>query len=297
MRVDGTASSAIVGHSWVERYKLMTRIGALVALLLTAESVFGCTGPFAVGSADWNLFDAARGREIPVRVHYPAAQPGGSPLMGCAFPSLSFGHGFTIAHTAYEYLATGLAAAGVVVALPATEGGLSPNHAAFGADLRFVATTIGDHPTLVNVLGPVRAVGGHSMGGGAAVLAGTGLDGYLGLAPANTNPSAIVAAAAISVPALLITGSRDCVTPRVQHADPIFQALATPLADKRIVEIVGGSHCQFSGGSLTCSLGEQSCGGSATIGASVQQNQVLAEVVAFLRALAPRDLGFADGFE
>ncbi len=258
-----------------------------------------CTGPYAVGTVQTTLVDSERGRSVPVRVHYPATLAGSNTaaVNGCAFPVLAFGHGFTIAHTSYGYLADGLATHGVVVVLPATEEGFSPSHASFGADLRFAANAVRNIDALRAAVGPVRAIGGHSMGGGAAILGGAGLDGYFGLAPANTNPSAITAAPFVVAPALILLGSRDCVTPRAQHADPIFQALATPLADKRMIEIAGGSHCQFSVGSLTCGIGEQSCGGSATISQAVQQAATLAEAIPFLRGLHAPDLVWSAGFE
>ena len=41
------------------------------------------------------------------------------------------------------------------------------------------------------------------------------------LAPAETSPSAIAAASGIVAPTLIITGSRDCVTPSAAQAGPI----------------------------------------------------------------------------
>lgn len=281
-------------------------LGLLLTALAPSERAAGgsgCAAPFAVGTATASYADPARaGRAVAVRVHYPAvvAGSGSAALTGCGFPLVAFGHGFTIGNGSYPYLADGLAAAGYIVVLPGTESGLSPDHAQFGRDLSFVLQATASAPQWQAAAGPRRAIGGHSMGGGAAVLALAGapaVDALFALAPAETNPSAIAAAATISAPSLLITGSRDCVAPTAQHAGPIHAALATPATAKSLVDINGASHCQFSGASLTCSIGEQSCGGSATITASDQQGQTLALLLPWLQQVLGAGLAFADGFE
>ena len=275
--------------------------GAAVSNTLLAAGA--CTAPYPIGSAQLNFIDSERaGRAVPVRVRYPALSSGAgaAAINGCAFPVVVFGHGFTIANSSYDYLADALAAAGFIVALPGTEAGLSPSHAEFARDLQFALTAVATAPTWSAAAGSARAIGGHSMGGGAAVLAvsGSANTALFALAPAETTPSAINAAGTIAAPALLITGSRDCVTPSAQHAGPIYAALATALPQKRLVDIIGGSHCQFSSGSLTCSLGEQSCGGSASISVTDQQSQMLALLLPWLRqVLGPNDRVYADGFE
>jgi predicted dienelactone hydrolase len=279
--------------------------GVLLAVLLSADAAAAstCAPPHAVGTTQPTLADPARAnRAVATRVHYPASSAGaGTPaLTGCNFPVVAFGHGFTIGTSAYGYLAEALAAAGFIVILPGTEGGLSPDHAEFGRDLAFVVNALVQSSPWNLAAGPGRAIGGHSMGGGAAVLgvsAASGIDALFAFAPANTNPSAIAAAANITAPSLLITGSRDCVTPTPDHADPIYAALATPPALKQQIDIEGASHCQFTSGSLTCTIGETSCGGSATINVGNQQAQALALLIPWLgQQLAPAEL-LIDGFE
>ena len=277
----------------------------LLAALLAADAAGAstCAGPHAVGTTQLTLIDPARAnRAVATRVHYPAASAGaGTPAVaGCGFPVVALGHGFTIGNSAYAYLADALAEAGFIVVLPGTEGGLSPDHAEFGRDLAFVGDALVQNSPVTLAAGPGRVIGGHSMGGGAAVLGVAGashIDALFAFAPANTNPSAITAAASISAPALLITGSRDCVTPSANHASPIFSALATPAGLKQQIDIEGGSHCQFTSGSVTCSIGESSCGGSATISVASQQSQALALLIPWLRQrFTPAEL-LVDGFE
>lgn len=276
----------------------------LLASALAQGKAANCVPPYAVGTTLPTLVDPARNdRSIALRVHYPATAGGaGSPaLTGCGFPVIAFGHGFTIGASAYDWLASSLAAAGFIVVMPTTEGGLSPDHAEFGRDLGFITETLTATSPWNLAAGSARAIGGHSMGGGSAVLgvAGTsGIAALFALAPAQTTPSAITAASGIAVPTLFITGSRDCVTPVAAHAGPILTALATPEPRKQLIDIDGASHCQFSGGSLTCSIGEGSCGGAATISASSQQSQTLALLIPWLQQqLAPESALLADGFE
>lgn len=278
-------------------------VGGLMLALAAGSALAGsCTGPFAVGMAQPGFNDPARaGRAVATRVHYPAtvAGTGAAAIGGCGFPVIAFGHGFTIANSAYAYLADGLASAGYIVVLPATESGLSPSHLEFGRDLAFVLGAVATAPQWAAAAGSGRAIGGHSMGGGAAVLAVSAANPatvLFALAPAETNPSAVTAASAIAAPALLITGSRDCVTPTAQNAGLIHAALQTPGTQKLLVDIGGASHCQFTTGSFTCSVGEQSCGGSATIALADQHAQTLALLLPWLeQVLAPAP--FADGFE
>ena len=71
-----------------------------------------------------------------------------------------------------------------------------------------------------------------------------------------------------------------------------------PAKERRIQEILGASHCQFASNSLTCNLGEQSCGGAATITLQAQQSQTLQIALDFLNARPwPADTLFFDDFE
>lgn len=258
-----------------------------------------CAGAMAVGSSTRTYVDANRNnRAVGVRIDYPALNAGSNsePRRNCNFASLSFGHGFTISADAYQWLRDALVPAQLVLLRPSTESGLAPNHLEFARDLNFVQDAIRGDPFFANVLGPVRIVGGHSMGGGAAFLAAAerAPSALIGFAPAETNPSAIAAASQIQAPVLLLTGSRDCVTPLAQHVLPMLAALAS--TDRTHVDISGASHCQFSDGSLTCSFGENSCAGGATISALAQQQRVRDILLPWLAQRLGNVL-FRSGFE
>ena len=84
-------------------------------------------------------------------------------------------------------------------------------------------------------------------------------------------PSAIDAAQSLTIPALLFSGSVDCVTPPEDHQIPMFNALASEC--KYLITITGASHCQFAENSFTCNLGEIACD-SPTISRFAQQQTV-----------------------
>jgi len=111
------------------------------------------------------------------------------------------------------------------------------------------------------------------MGGGASILAASGHPGITAvanLATANTNPSAIEAAPRVVAPALMFSGSLECVTPPGQHQIPICSALGSPCRAR--VTLEGASHCQLAEYSFTCGLGE---GGSPAPTISRQQQHAL----------------------
>lgn len=226
-----------------------------------------------VGHVSVTYLDPARGnRSVGIELYYPAVTPGnGAPFAAPppeGFPLVAFGHGFQMIVQAYENVWTALAPAGYVVALPITGGELFPNHAEFGADLSFViqklrAESANPGSFLFLKLSGRAAVMGHSMGGGASFLAADAnptIDALAVLAPANTNPSSITAAAGITVPTLVFSGSKDCVASASQHQLPMYDASASSC--KTYVSVTGGSHCQFGINNTICSLGEIFCGGA-----------------------------------
>jgi pimeloyl-ACP methyl ester carboxylesterase len=226
--------------------------------------------PYAIGHTSRDFVDPERGgRHVPTEIYYPADTPGedvpvaGPP--GTRFPLLSFGHGYLMEWTAYENVWTPLVETGYVMALPRTEGNLFPDHEQLAIDLVFVIEQLqlaGQQPSSIffDRIAATAGVMGHSMGGGASLLAaalGAQIDVVANLAAAETNPSAIAAAATITQPALLFSGSNDCVTPPPDHQIPMYDALESSC--KTWIGIDGGSHCQFAQPNFLCELGEAAC--------------------------------------
>ncbi len=245
----------------------MQSIPLIVRLFAASLSLVALpASAYQIGQRVMTYQDAARGnRNIGTDIFYPADTSGANvpvaaPPVG-GFPVIAFGHGFTIGSNLYSFVEE-LAADGYIVVLPATETGFAPNHTNFGEDLAFLVNALkaaGATPAsfLYGAVAARGAVGGHSMGGGASFLGAqgdAGVDAVFGFASANTNPSAIAAAANVTVPTLLLAAGNDCVAPPSSHQIPIYDASAS--ACRAYVEIDGASHCQFNDYSLTCDIGE-----------------------------------------
>jgi hypothetical protein len=178
------------------------------------------------------------------------------------FPFIVFGHGFVMNYTAYESLTNALVSSGYVLIFVETEGGFAPSHNAYGLDLAYVADYFFTENSIAgsefeNHLIDRCAIMGHSMGGGSSWLAATSsssVDCIAGLAPAETNPSAIAAASNVNVPALVLSGSSDAVTPPADHHIPIYEGTASEC--KIFVDILNGSHCGYADSGSLCDFGE-----------------------------------------
>lgn len=237
--------------------------------------------PYFIGKRTENLSDPDRNnRAVPTEIYYPALSAGNNATIAAGnFPLIVFGHGFVMSYTAYENISDFLVPKGYIIAFANTENGLSPNHGAFGADLSFIARQLSEqlNSTSGNFwfekFNGKKAVMGHSMGGGASMLAASGnsiFDLVVGIAPAETNPSASAAAAQIAAPMLVFAGSNDGVTPPPQHQLPIYNAALNSVC-RTYISITGGGHCFFANSSFTCELGEGASNPQPTINRAQQQ--------------------------
>ncbi|MFK7787283.1 MAG: T9SS type A sorting domain-containing protein [Crocinitomicaceae bacterium] len=225
------------------------------------------------------------GRQIQSEVYYPADVAGTdvAAAMG-EHPVIVFGHGFVMAWDAYANIWEELVPQGYIMVFPRTEGNFSPSHDDFGMDLALLVTKIQELNTtggsiLENHVAAKSAIMGHSMGGGSSFLAAasnTSIETVIGLAPAETNSSAISAAAQVTVPALVFSGSGDAVTPATDHHLPIYNATASSC--KNYVDITGGAHCYYANSNFNCDFGEGTSGGNITITRS-EQHQILFDIV------------------
>ncbi len=239
------------------------------ALLFPILTTFSIAQPFAIGYTNANFEDASRAdRPVPTEIHYPAAVAGQDvAVQGTNLPVVVVGHGFVMGIGAYLNIVNELVPNGYIVALVDTETGL-PDHEAFGLDLQFAVAEIqalGANPSIFQgKIGPNAALMGHSMGGGASFLAApnANITCMATMAPAETTPSAIAAAANITIPALIFAGEDDCVAGIADHQQPMYDALGTDC--KTMIEVLGGSHCKFAESNIACTTGELLCMGSLT---------------------------------
>ncbi|MEO8591120.1 MAG: hypothetical protein ABI432_17200 [Flavobacteriales bacterium] len=235
--------------------------------------------PYVIGDRTIDFFDATRNRTITTDLYYPGVAAGGDVAVATGeFPVLVVGHGFVMGVGSYANFWNYFVPKGYIVALPTTEGGFAPDHAAFGADLAYVAQALqaanvdGASPFFGHVAA-ASALMGHSMGGGASVLGAAGnasIQAVVSFAPAETDPSAIAAAANVLVPTMVFAASEDCVAPIADHQGPIYDALTVPC--RAFVNILGGGHCYFAESNFNCSFGELTCGPDLTISREEQHN-------------------------
>ena len=264
--------------------------------LLFVFAFFSIGFSFAQGLGHTTLTftDATRNnRSIPCEVYYPALSAGDNIaaldpafLALSGYPAIAVGHGFVIGAANYDLIAEQLIPFGFVVALVNTETGFAPNHQEFGLDLAFVTHALQQESQnstsiLYNIVNQEKeAIIGHSMGGGAAWLAAASdplIDAVVGLAPAETNPSAIAAAASVNCNTLVFSGSEDAVTPPGDNHQPIFDGTN---GCKTFVSLTGGSHCGFIDSGTLCDFGEP-LGGS--LPRADQQEAYLTLMTAWLR--------------
>ena len=233
------------------------------------------TGGFGTGGG--------AGRQIQTEIYYPSFTAGENTAVASFpnFPVIVFGHGFAMSWDAYSNIWQHLVPQGYILAFVRTEGSLipAPSHGDFGDDLALVATKMlalnGNVGSLFN--GKVKqkvVIMGHSMGGGATMLAAennSSIAGIVGLAPAETNPSAVSVCGNISVPALIFSGSNDGVTPPIDNHLPMYQGLAS--ACKSYVSITGGAHCYFANSNFNCDFGESTSSQGISITRAEQQQK------------------------
>jgi pimeloyl-ACP methyl ester carboxylesterase len=260
-----------------------------IVTLLFAVVPFFAMAQFPIGHRTITFNDPARtggygsgggpGRQIQCEIYYPAVSAGENTTTAVGeFPVIVFGHGFVMSWDAYTNVWEKLVPEGYIMVFPRTEGGMSPNHNEFALDLRICVTRMQLEATtstspFYQKVSPYSAFMGHSMGGGASVLAASGqtnIETMVGLAPAETNPSAVTAAAGVTVPSLIMSGTADGVTPPADHHIPIFNAVSSSC--KSLLNITGGGHCYYANTNFNCDFGEMASAGSITLTREEQQD-------------------------
>ena len=235
----------------------------LVASLLCVFTLSLTAQEIGFGQTNWLIIDEERdNREIPCVVWYPAEESSAEAIpLGGDFPVFIMAHGFLMSATDYEDLALLLVNSNYIFVALDTEQGLMPDHESLGLDLSFVANQIVGGVSLgfldESLSGRV-AIGGHSMGGGASWLAAaqtSSIDAVVAMAPADTDPSAILAGENITIPVLVISGAADTVTPPETQHEPIYNS-AVNSSCRAFVSIDGGGHCGFADTGTLCNLGE-----------------------------------------
>ncbi len=241
--------------------KIMKKLVTVVLWIIA----IGAYAQYPIGNTDITFNDPDRNnRAIACEIYYPGTSSGANVDVATGtFPIIVFGHGFSMQVGAYPNWREEFVPDGYIMVFPTTEGSpFTPDHEAFGLDLRFLVTQMqaenSNGGSLFNQhVAPRSAIMGHSMGGGSTILGAANfanVDCIVGLAPAETNPSAVTAAPNVSAPAMILSGTSDGVTPPDDHHIPIYNALGSNC--KYFVPIVEGSHCYFASNTVTCTFGE-----------------------------------------
>jgi len=276
----------------------------ILGICSSSLSVFAQT--YAVGHTSITFKDPNRSnRSIPCEIYYPATSAGdNSPISSDRkFPCIAFGHGFVMTWDAYKNVWNTLVPQGFVVAFPKTEGTASPSHSQFGSDLAFVLSAMKSEGSnssslFYNQVDSMNCVMGHSMGGGAAFLAASKSNQVkfiATLAAAETNPSAIKAAASLTIPSLVLAAGNDCVTPPKDHQIPLYDSLKSNC--KTFVSITGGSHCQMAEDNFLCNFGEATCSPKPSITRGEQHQIQFQFLIPWLRYHLLQDAAAANIFD
>jgi dienelactone hydrolase len=281
--------------------------------------------PFSVGRTSINVYDASRsggsaitgatdwgsgGRVIGTELFYPSLSAGSNtqPAAG-QFPIVVFGHGFVMTYDSYDNIGNALASKGYIVAFPITEGGFSPEHAAFAADILLLAqqlpqlNTITSPAALAIFNGHVRAkaaIGGHSMGAGCSMVAAQlqpNLACLFSMATATSNTtgiSSLAGAPQVSIPSFILSGERDCVADTTVQTNH-YTALASAVKFHMVFDEI--THCDFgNGNSLTCTFGQSSVGCPNTIANATAFGAYMSRLEVFLRRYLYDDCQAGDDF-
>lgn len=278
-------------------------------LLLLILAPFWLFGQYQIGHSTITFNDPSRsggfgsgggpGRQIQTEVYYPSYTAGENTPVATYpdFPVIVFGHGFAMGWDAYQNIWEHLVPQGYIMAFVRTEGSLipAPSHGDFGQDLALVSTKmLALNSTAGSPFnGKVKqksVIMGHSMGGGATMLAASNnmnIAGIVGLAPAETNPSAIGVCGNITLPTLIFSGSNDGVTPPAQNHLPMYQGIASSC--KTYVSITGGAHCYFANSNFNCDFGESTSSQGISITRAQQQQKTFAILDPWLQYVLGED--------
>ncbi len=239
--------------------KHLLTIGLVIVVGLSAAPGAGAQPPdYAAGgpfNAGWQQVTVSRpgGSTFAARLFYPATATGeGAPYAGdlAPYPAISFGHGYLTSRSYYQSTLEHLATWGYFVM--ATESGMDlfPNHSNYADDLRHCLTYLegGNADPISWLFSQVDTahfgLSGHSMGGGASILAAARdprVVALANLAAAETSPSSTAAMADVRVPVRLIVGSADGIV----SPNTTLGMYNNGRAPKQFSNIQGGWHCGF----------------------------------------------------
>lgn len=228
---------------------LLILIFDLFILISTCFSQPNNKGPYEAGWTNATL--NRNGRTFNTRIYYPSFVEGSEAQIDTIhgpYQTIAFGHGFFMQNSYYISHFKHLASYGFVVIAPQFPDN---NHLQLAYDLIYCADYIKSQNSnssskFFNLIDSTKAgLSGHSMGGGASLLA-SAIDSTITvtapLAAAETNPSAINIMDQINGVVYLISAQNDGITPPSQNQIPMYNN-ANPV--KALPLIKGANHTKF----------------------------------------------------
>ncbi len=227
----------------------MNRLLLIAVFMLIVIALSGYT----TAQYTTTFIDSTRSnRQIQAVIYYPAEIIGS----GETFSYIIFGHGWLMNYSYYTTLTDAMIDLGWIIVYPRTEESLFPSHSEFALDLSFLCREVlkeneNASSPLHGYLSDLSVVMGHSMGGGAAVLAAGMNNSFASLvtfAAAETSVSAIDGATDVSIPSITFSGSTDTIAPPAQNQIPIYNNLASDY--KSYISLNGTGHLDLYNNAL-----------------------------------------------
>lgn len=228
-------------------------IGGLATALPVHADDVSVPGPYKAGRTSVRV-TRPDGSQFDSWLYYPAtAQGDNTPYdgSGAPYPGVSFGHGYLTDPNYYRSTLEHLATWGYFVMATRSALDLFPSHSRYAQDLSSTLTYLEQqnaNPSswLYGQVAVAQGFGlsGHSMGGGASILAAADdprVAALANLAAAETNPSSTAAMANVRAAARLIAGSRDTIVPYTT-TQAMYLNGRPP---RQFALLDGGWHCGF----------------------------------------------------
>jgi alpha-beta hydrolase superfamily lysophospholipase len=228
--------------------------------------------------------DSDRGnRRVTAKIYYPKQQSNSIEN----YPVIVFGHGFVMNYAAYENFFDTLVSKGYIVAFVTTEGSVFANHRAYSEDLAFMVNEVKNEANnnsspIFNLVGNSTALLGHSMGGGAAIVAASMVEvnTLVTFAPAKLRFNTTTPATQVFTESLVFSGSADGVTKPNENHIPLYNSLGSNC--KYFISITGGAHCYYAKPNGYCDFGERFSSRNISVTRSEQQEIMFTYVVPWL---------------
>lgn len=197
--------------------------------------------------SDMFVDEERNNREIEVEIFYPVNEGESTP-----FPVIIFGHGWLMNFNSYDSFTAEMVENGVILVYPRTEEGIIPDHEEFAMDISFLKNVIqleneNQQSNLYEIVLNETFATGHSMGGGASILATNMNESFSGLfnfAAAETNPSAIAAAANVVCPSIIFSADEDNIAPANDNQLPMYENLES--TNKFYVNLLNEGHMNIT---------------------------------------------------